>query len=803
MKTLPKLMITALFLALQFSAAISLNLTITNPRVSFTKYPGTIEEMKMTVKPQGAYLEVGLFLTFSPRGSVFSSVTDTLEAVLDFELDPKAFINDLWLFVNDTVYIKAKLMDKWTAGFIYEGIVQRRLDPSILYKKDQNKYQVKVFPLLGNSTRTVRINFYVPCTWSDYTISAKLPFDFFNVSNKKPEKIKIYAFPDTLFTNPEIVNLDTLKFIPVNNPRFGETLLAEMPFNLSAAYNTIRFSQFFPEGIFANSGTQESENFYQVVIDPRKFIDFIEPVRIAFLLDYDKSKSDITRNDVIKTLKETIYKKLTPLDSFNIFFSNDNILRLSGRWIPADTAHIEHYFGNITEDKIRTTTNLANLLYTGVDWVNKNADKAIVLVIANTDQHGKQDTANSVGKIVLDLITNHISISVCSYVLKNWTTNFIAGVAYTGNDYLYASLVKISRGILNKINDNGLKLSTQLENTLNSIVGGYENISTSSYVVDGFTYDKIGFSDKLGSLTLSEYYTEFGKFMGEKPLNIEVTGLFRKTPFHKTFRIDSDSLVTKYNNRTLWAGNFLRNMETNKSLGTILIYDIINKSLDYNVLSIYTAFLATDDDKKDTLQQDKDDIIPVELMYFDGKARNGAIDLSWATASEINNYGFYIDKKNLSINEKWQNIGFVAGFGDSKTIRYYNYSDKDVIPNNTYQYVLRQVDLDGTSNCGSQIITVHYDAEFNLTLEQNYPNPMGDETKIRFTLQDGSYINLDILDINGNEVAQLISKELTSGEYELIWNGKDSGDTKLANGTYLCRLRLGNKTRIIKIIINR
>lgn len=803
MRILPKLYITALLLALQISAAYSLNLYITDPRNSFTKYPGTIEEMKMTVKPQGAYLEIGLFLTFSPKGSIYSSATDTLEAVLEFELDPKAFINDLWLFVDDSVYIKAKLMDRWTAGFIYEGIVQRRLDPSILFKKGQGKYQVKVFPMAGNSSRTIRINYFVPCSWTDSEVKAKLPFEFFNSSNKKPDKIKIYAFPDTMFKHPAIAGMDSLHFHDVDNQRFGKCQMAEIPYNITSTFNLISFNHFFAEGIFANASSQKDENFYQIVINPKKLVRAIEPKRIAFLLDYDATKSNHTRSEVFKTLKETIYKKLSPVDSFNIFFSNNSILRLSSKWLPADTSYIEHYFSKITEEKLGTKSNLANLLYTGVEWANNNADNAIVLVIANTDQHGKQDTANSIGSKVLNLISNKISISICSYVLKNWVTNFIAGVAYTGNDYLYASLAKIARGILNKINDNGNSLSAQLENTLNSILGGYENINTSTYVTDGFTYDKICFDSNLGSLSLNEFYTEFGKFKGEEPLNIEVTGQFRKEFFHQSYRIDIDSLAQSYNNRAIWSGNALRNMETNQDGSIILIYDIINKSLDYGILSIYTAFLATEDDEKDTLKPDKDNIIPVELIYFDGKARDGGIDLSWATASEINNYGFYIDKRIMGDGEKWKNIGFVAGSGNSKNIKYYNFFDSEVVPGNTYQYILRQVDLDGSSASGSQIVTVKYDAVFNLTLNQNFPNPMMDETLISFSLPLASFTVLDILDMTGNTVVELISKNLDAGNYEIIWNGKRSDGTYLAAGTYICRMVANGTTCIIKINIIR
>jgi len=90
--------------------------------------------------------------------------------------------------------------------------------------------------------------------------------------------------------------------------------------------------------------------------------------------------------------------------------------------------------------------------------------------------------------------------------------------------------------------------------------------------------------------------------------------------------------------------------------------------------------------------QDKD-IIPVELIYFEGLARKKAIDLFWATASEQNNKGFFIERRILGEQSDWSSIGFIKGYGNSSVIREYNFTDRDVINGKTYQYVLRQVDM--------------------------------------------------------------------------------------------------------------
>jgi len=89
-------------------------------------------------------------------------------------LPENAIVDDSWLWIGKDI-IKAKLMDKWTATGIYEGIVKRRKDPSILMKQSATQYELRVFPLVGNQTRKVKITYLMPITWSKINVAASLP----------------------------------------------------------------------------------------------------------------------------------------------------------------------------------------------------------------------------------------------------------------------------------------------------------------------------------------------------------------------------------------------------------------------------------------------------------------------------------------------------------------------------------------------------------------------------------------------------------------------------------------------------
>ncbi|MBC6607273.1 T9SS type A sorting domain-containing protein [Hymenobacter sp. BT188] len=94
--------------------------------------------------------------------------------------------------------------------------------------------------------------------------------------------------------------------------------------------------------------------------------------------------------------------------------------------------------------------------------------------------------------------------------------------------------------------------------------------------------------------------------------------------------------------------------------------------------------------------------LPVELISFTGKAENKTVRLTWATASELQNKGFEIERRTVS--GEWTTLGFVAGNGTSSQRNNYTYVDRSASAGNNY-YRLRQIDLDGKS-VYSQPITV-------------------------------------------------------------------------------------------------
>jgi hypothetical protein len=83
-------------------------------------------------------------------------------------------------------------------------------------------------------------------------------------------------------------------------------------------------------------------------------------------------------------------------------------------------------------------------------------------------------------------------------------------------------------------------------------------------------------------------------------------------------------------------------------------------------------------------------------------------------------------------------------------------------------------------------------------LLQNYPNPFNPTTKIRFRIADLGFVYLKVYDVLGNEIAPLINKEMSAGEYEVEFNA-----ATLPGGVYFYSLQTDNNIITKKMVLLR
>ncbi|MBK6914627.1 MAG: T9SS type A sorting domain-containing protein [Ignavibacteriales bacterium] len=203
--------------------------------------------------------------------------------------------------------------------------------------------------------------------------------------------------------------------------------------------------------------------------------------------------------------------------------------------------------------------------------------------------------------------------------------------------------------------------------------------------------------------------------------------------------------------------------------------------------------------------------LPVELTSFTASVIGNSIRLNWQTATEVNNYGFEIERNTplnpLSRGEvegMWEKIGFVNGNGNSNSPKSYSFVDNNVSAG-SYSYRLKQIDNDGKFEY-SKTVEVSFIKPDAFALEQNYPNPFNPTTKIKYTIPSVTlslskgdvYVTLKVYDVLGNEIATLVNEQQQPGTYEVEFNAD-----KLSSGVYYYQIISGSFIDTKKMVLLR
>lgn len=209
--------------------------------------------------------------------------------------------------------------------------------------------------------------------------------------------------------------------------------------------------------------------------------------------------------------------------------------------------------------------------------------------------------------------------------------------------------------------------------------------------------------------------------------------------------------------------------------------DVTNNLITANSLISGTRLTAADEGSP----------LPVELSSFTASSIKEGILLEWQTATEINNYGFEIQR--AAANNNFETIGFVAGNGNSNSIKSYSFID-NYSSNEKLSYRLKQIDNDGKFVYSDVVEITNTQLPTNFELYQNYPNPFNPNTTIKFDLPEKQFVTLKVYDILGKEITTLVNETLNAGTYQKEWN-----PNSLSSGVYIYRLQTDNFTQVRKM----
>lgn len=188
--------------------------------------------------------------------------------------------------------------------------------------------------------------------------------------------------------------------------------------------------------------------------------------------------------------------------------------------------------------------------------------------------------------------------------------------------------------------------------------------------------------------------------------------------------------------------------------------------------------------------------LPIQLVSFKAKLNDTGdkVDIKWATATEINNDFFTIEKSNDALH--FEPIKMIKGAGNSNQMLFYQ--TQDIQPGDgIIYYRLKQTDFDGTFTYSKlDFVNISNEAIQNIQEWQVFPNPAQTTSGINIynaELGENQISNITIFNIgNGQEV---LKEKMSGKNYHLPFINK------LSRGIYVVRIESENQLAVNRKII--
>jgi hypothetical protein len=186
--------------------------------------------------------------------------------------------------------------------------------------------------------------------------------------------------------------------------------------------------------------------------------------------------------------------------------------------------------------------------------------------------------------------------------------------------------------------------------------------------------------------------------------------------------------------------------------------------------------------------------LPVEMIYVKAEVAESAINVNWATALEINNDGFNVERSTDGAN--WTTLGFVNGNDNTTTVSTYSYTDATAQVNVMYYYRLKQLDNDGAFEYSDVVTaTITNDNTASISFGGMYPSPAVNSTNVVVSCNYSAPVSVSVYNLQGAVVS---TSDFSASVGKNIFSLDLTG---LASGNYFVSVSQGDFISQHKLII--
>lgn len=572
------------------------SLTVNDPD-AWSSWNANITQADLIIKPKGLYLEYGLYLTFSADQSKLPNWADQLEIEMLFKLPSNSIVTDSWLWVEDSI-MRALLINRDIASNIYNGIVNRRRDPSILYRNNRSDYELRVFPMDRDKQRKVKITYLVPVKWDNNKIEAPLPIDILKLSEKIPN-LKLTVYSNNEYTDPYLTEFGYLPFAITNQPAY--TVIPQYMISNSPKL-TLAMNHNYQNGAYATHFQEKvDEGYYQFLIDIEKAFNIKNPTKNLFILECDPNFTSLSPQGILEELKTGLKRYLDETDSFNIMMASSSNTLISNKWIPAIDSVIDQQFNTLVIPSPVKKNNMEKAVRAAIGFIRNNGGKGEITGISNLRDYNNTSVVYwAFNRLEYLLNTSGIPVNFINYY-NNSNSHYNTSNTALGNTSFFKKISDQTGGWniqydFYHIIDNWSEYYLITENVADLLDEGFirlggeiEDLSIqirplNGQASSGLEAGQPNFGYWKGNNSM------IGRFTGTPPFYADLSYKLDNVIHTRTIYLSSFAMDSTIKN--MWAGRFIYHHELFSDNDPVLQEMIQDTSKSMRSLSLYTAFLA-------------------------------------------------------------------------------------------------------------------------------------------------------------------------------------------------------------------
>lgn len=569
--------ITSILLLTFITISIFGQIRIIDPQNIWSGIDGSIQDVSFTVNPVGTYAEISIYYTTKMSANTPFVEGRQLEFIHNFDLPEDIVFNDSWLWINDYIS-KGEIYDYSEGIAIYEDIVDRQQDPSILSKISPTQYHFRIYPMFVDSNRTIKLSYLQPLKIVDGKSTVILPMGLIEDSKETPEDLELTLISDDDWSSTLTESIDW-QIVSTNNE---ETTYKYVGTDIGKPTVTL-YSKKNEEPYLFDIHEEADEKYFQLHFDPEFEIES-ESQNVMILYDFNFDNSYLNN-------------KIFPADFNKLINSNDKVIMSYLDFVPEVTSTSwSEVNNNDVLDLLNNghqssgSNDIATLLPFTLDVLESMGEDARLLIFSTSRGFDHSSDYTNFKNQILNYIQN-MSIGLTVDVLDmSWQKEY-NGSNDRGLVSLYDNMAQNHEGrslILTHQVSYPDALSYMTKSTgattdlYNIIISGEE----------GFTYDVFNSADRNGYMSLDSPLSVYGKIIGNGPYTISIDAV------HEGNLISQDVVLTpnlespgEYTS-SIWASNYLLHNENNYGLQQ----EVVDLSIEERLLCRQTVFLCLEQD---------------------------------------------------------------------------------------------------------------------------------------------------------------------------------------------------------------